>query len=112
MLTEAKKEDNNNLEQDNEFNSSVFPESIKDTGDPDLLGDGLLVQDDNDDKDMLLEGIDPELLKSGDERKDPNLDKNGQTEAALGSPTDKIDVLKFLKESGGYKVDEGKIDDA
>lgn len=111
MLIDAKKEETEKLEQDKEFNSSMFPESIKDTGDADLLGDGLLVQDDNDDKDLLLEGIEPELLKSGDDRKESNQDNDGQMIGGLGSPTDKIDVLKFLKESADSKVEDGKGED-
>lgn len=51
MLKDAKMEEQKYLKQDNEFNSSMFPESIKDNNaaDVDLLGDddGLLVQDDH-----------------------------------------------------------------
>jgi len=73
MLIDAKKEENKNLEQDKEFNSSMFPESIKDDADIGALGDGLLVQDDQVEKDLLLDG----LLKNSDEL--VSLDKKQET---------------------------------
>lgn len=53
-----------------------------------------------------MEGIEPDLLKSGDDRTELI-----QFNSGTDSPTDKIDVLKFLKDAGSTKVNDNDEND-